>query len=37
MFSPKLTDNANVNLVKLGERFIAMTERRSRCSSMPTR
>src|SRR3954471_5260893 len=26
MFSPKLTDNANVNLVKLGERFIAMTE-----------
>jgi carotenoid cleavage dioxygenase-like enzyme len=26
MFSPALTDNANVNLVKLGERFIAMTE-----------
>jgi carotenoid cleavage dioxygenase-like enzyme len=26
MFSPKLTDNANVNLVKLGERFISMTE-----------
>jgi len=26
MFSPKLTDNANVNLVQLGERFIAMTE-----------
>ena len=26
MFSPKITDNANVNLVKLGERFIAMTE-----------
>jgi len=26
MFSPKLTDNANVNLAKLGERFIAMTE-----------
>ncbi|HEY2161351.1 MAG TPA: carotenoid oxygenase family protein [Solirubrobacteraceae bacterium] len=26
MFSPKLSDNANVNLVKLGERFIAMTE-----------
>ncbi|MFL5891474.1 MAG: carotenoid oxygenase family protein [Solirubrobacterales bacterium] len=26
MFSPKVTDNANVNLVKLGERFIAMTE-----------
>ena len=26
LFSPKLTDNANVNLVKLGERFIAMTE-----------
>ena len=25
-FSPKLSDNANVNLVKLGERFIAMTE-----------
>ena len=26
MFSPKLSDNANVNLTKLGERFIAMTE-----------
>jgi carotenoid cleavage dioxygenase-like enzyme len=26
MFSPQLTDNANVNLTKLGERFIAMTE-----------
>ena len=26
MFSPKLTDNPNVNLMKLGERFIAMTE-----------
>jgi beta,beta-carotene 9',10'-dioxygenase len=26
IFSPKLSDNANVNLVKLGERFIAMTE-----------
>lgn len=26
LFDPKLTDNANVNLVKLGERFIAMTE-----------
>jgi beta,beta-carotene 9',10'-dioxygenase len=26
MFSPKLTDNANVNLAKLGERFVAMTE-----------
>jgi carotenoid cleavage dioxygenase-like enzyme len=26
IFSPQLTDNANVNLVKLGERFIAMTE-----------
>ena len=26
IFSPKLTDNANVNLVKLGERFISMTE-----------
>jgi beta,beta-carotene 9',10'-dioxygenase len=26
MFSPTLTDNANVNLMKLGERFIAMTE-----------
>ena len=25
-FSPKFTDNANVNLTKLGERFIAMTE-----------
>jgi carotenoid cleavage dioxygenase-like enzyme len=26
MFSPQLTDNANVSLVKLGERFIALTE-----------
>jgi beta,beta-carotene 9',10'-dioxygenase len=26
MFSPKLSDNANVNLVKLGERYITMTE-----------
>ena len=26
IFSPKITDNANVNLVKLGERYIAMTE-----------
>lgn len=26
MFSPSLTDNANVNLVKLGESFVAMTE-----------
>ena len=26
VFSPKISDNANVNLVKLGERFIAMTE-----------
>jgi beta,beta-carotene 9',10'-dioxygenase len=26
MFSPKFSDNANVNLTKLGERFIAMTE-----------
>jgi carotenoid cleavage dioxygenase-like enzyme len=26
VFSPKVSDNANVNLVKLGERFIAMTE-----------
>ena len=26
MFSPTLTDNANVNLVQLGERFISMTE-----------
>ena len=26
MFSPALTDNANVNLTKLGERFISMTE-----------
>lgn len=26
MFSPAITDNANVNLVKLGERFVAMTE-----------
>ncbi len=26
IFSPKISDNANVNLVKLGERFVAMTE-----------
>ena len=26
MFSPKISDNANVNLTRLGERFIAMTE-----------
>ena len=26
MFSPKISDNANVNLTQLGERFIAMTE-----------
>ena len=26
MFSPKISDNANVNLVKLGERFVSMTE-----------
>ncbi|MDX6582052.1 MAG: beta,beta-carotene 9,10-dioxygenase [Solirubrobacterales bacterium] len=26
LFSPKISDNANVNLVKLGERFVAMTE-----------
>ena len=26
VFSPEHTDNANVNLVRLGERFIAMTE-----------
>ncbi len=26
LFTPKLTDNPNVNLTKLGERFIAMTE-----------
>jgi beta,beta-carotene 9',10'-dioxygenase len=26
MFSPQLSDNANVNLVKLGQQFIAMTE-----------
>ena len=26
MFSPAISDNANVNLVKLGERFVAMTE-----------
>src|SRR4051812_23047414 len=25
-FSPEFTDNANVNLVKLGERYVAMTE-----------
>ncbi|MEZ5062329.1 MAG: carotenoid oxygenase family protein [Solirubrobacterales bacterium] len=26
VFSPQLSDNANVNLVELGERFVAMTE-----------
>jgi beta,beta-carotene 9',10'-dioxygenase len=26
MFQPKVSDNGNVNLVKLGERFVAMTE-----------
>jgi beta,beta-carotene 9',10'-dioxygenase len=26
IFSPKITDNANIDMVKLGERFIAMTE-----------
>jgi beta,beta-carotene 9',10'-dioxygenase len=26
LFQPKLTDNCNVNLVQLGERFVAMTE-----------
>jgi len=26
VFHPKFTDNANVNLVQLGERFVAMTE-----------
>lgn len=26
MFKPQMTDNANVNLVKLGEEFVAMTE-----------
>jgi beta,beta-carotene 9',10'-dioxygenase len=26
IFSPKISDNANVNLVKLGERFVSMTE-----------
>ena len=26
MFDPKISDNANVNLVQLGERFISMTE-----------
>jgi beta,beta-carotene 9',10'-dioxygenase len=26
LFSPKFSDNANVNLTKLGERYIAMTE-----------
>jgi beta,beta-carotene 9',10'-dioxygenase len=26
MFSPKISDNANVNLVKLGERYFSMTE-----------
>ena len=38
MFSPKLTDNANVNLVKLGERFISMTEHhRSSSTVVPSR
>src|SRR3954467_11058665 len=26
MFSPQFTDNANVNLMRLGERYVAMTE-----------
>jgi beta,beta-carotene 9',10'-dioxygenase len=26
LFSPKISDNANVNLVRLGERFVSMTE-----------
>ena len=26
LFDPRLSDNANVNLVKLGERFVSMTE-----------
>jgi len=26
LFMPKLTDNANVNVLKLGERYVAMTE-----------
>lgn len=26
LFSPKITDNANVNVAKLGDRFVAMTE-----------
>ena len=26
MFSPKISDNANVNLMRLGKRFVAMTE-----------
>jgi beta,beta-carotene 9',10'-dioxygenase len=26
LFSPKITDNANIDMVKLGERYIAMTE-----------
>jgi carotenoid cleavage dioxygenase-like enzyme len=26
LFQPQLTDNCNVNLIKLGERFVAMTE-----------
>jgi carotenoid cleavage dioxygenase-like enzyme len=26
LFSPKISDNANVNLAKLGERFVSMTE-----------
>ena len=26
LFSPKISDNANVNLMRLGERFVAMTE-----------
>ena len=26
VFSPEFTDNANVNLVRIGERYVAMTE-----------
>ncbi len=26
LFQPKMTDNSNVNLIELGERFVAMTE-----------
>jgi beta,beta-carotene 9',10'-dioxygenase len=34
-FKPKLTDNANINLVQLGERFISMTEAPIPCQFDP--